>query len=213
MSMRRHPLAALLSPRSIAFVGASARPNTPGHDMMRMIRTGGFAGTVLRRQSQPRRDRGLPVRARICADLPAPPDLAVLAVRNERLEGRLARSDRHRREGRGDLRFGLARRRTSSPPLTSGSPRWRAQRAACRCAARIAWASTTISTMSGSAASRARARRGPRLDRVHRPFRQRVRRARAQRSAACASRSPFRPARSSPRRWPTTSTTRSSGRR
>ena len=39
-------LTPLLSPRSIAFVGASVRPNTPGNDMMRMIRRGGFTGVV-----------------------------------------------------------------------------------------------------------------------------------------------------------------------
>ena len=41
-------LAPLLAPRSIAFVGASARPNTPGNDMMRMIRRGGLTGSSMR---------------------------------------------------------------------------------------------------------------------------------------------------------------------
>jgi acyl-CoA synthetase (NDP forming) len=39
-------LAPLLSPRSIAYLGASRRPDTPGNDMMRMIRKGGFPGAV-----------------------------------------------------------------------------------------------------------------------------------------------------------------------
>ena len=79
----------LLAPRSIAFVGASARPNTPGHDMMRMIRRGGFGGTVHAVNRNNPEIEGYPCVATL-ADLPAPPDLAVLSVRNERLEGALA---------------------------------------------------------------------------------------------------------------------------
>ena len=45
LAPRRPDLQPLLAPRSIAFVGASARPNTPGHDMLRMIRRGGFDST------------------------------------------------------------------------------------------------------------------------------------------------------------------------
>src|SRR5882757_1117615 len=82
-------LAPLLAPRSIAFVGASARPNTPGNDMMRMIRHGGFAGSVHGVNPNAGEIEGYPCVARL-ADLPAPPDLAVLSVRNERLEETLA---------------------------------------------------------------------------------------------------------------------------
>ncbi len=81
-------LAPLLAPRSIAFVGASARPNTPGHDMMRMIRRGGFAGIVHAVNPNSGEIEGYPCVASL-ADLPAPPDLAVLSVRNERLEATL----------------------------------------------------------------------------------------------------------------------------
>jgi len=78
----------LLAPRSIAFVGASDRPDTPGNDMLRMIRRGGFTGIVHAVS------RGGPdIEGFRCvpslADLPAPPDLAVLSVRNERLEAAL----------------------------------------------------------------------------------------------------------------------------
>ncbi|WP_158815591.1 acetate--CoA ligase family protein [Methylocapsa sp. S129] len=82
-------LTPLLAPRSIAFVGASARPNTPGHDMMRMIRRGGFTGIVHAVNPKGGEIEGYPC-VRSLADLPAPPDLAVLSVRNERLEGALA---------------------------------------------------------------------------------------------------------------------------
>ena len=82
-------LAPLLAPRSIAFVGASRAANTPGHDMMRMIRRGGFAGVVHAVNPNYREIEGYPCVARL-ADLPAAPDLAVLSVRNERLEETLA---------------------------------------------------------------------------------------------------------------------------
>jgi len=80
-----HPLAPLLAPRSIALVGASLRPNTPGHDMVRMLQRGGFRGPV--HAINPNHDtiEGYPCVAKL-ADLPAPPDLAVFSVRNERLE-------------------------------------------------------------------------------------------------------------------------------
>jgi acyl-CoA synthetase (NDP forming) len=78
-------LAPLLAPRSIAFVGASARPNAPGNDMMRMIRRGGFTGLVHGVNPSSREIEGYPCLPSL-ADLPAPPDLVVLSVRNERLE-------------------------------------------------------------------------------------------------------------------------------
>jgi acyl-CoA synthetase (NDP forming) len=82
-------LAPLLSPRSIAFVGASVRPNAPGNDMMRMIRRGGFAGLVHAVNPGHREIEGYPCVPGL-ADLPAAPDLVVLSVRNERLEESLA---------------------------------------------------------------------------------------------------------------------------
>ncbi|MCC7273974.1 MAG: acetate--CoA ligase family protein [Alphaproteobacteria bacterium] len=84
-----HPLTPLLAPRSIAFVGASARPDTPGNDMMRMVRRGGFAGRVMAVNPTAREVEGYPCVPRL-ADLDAPPDLAVLAVRNDRLEAAMA---------------------------------------------------------------------------------------------------------------------------
>ena len=82
------PLRPLLAPRSIAFVGASARPNTPGHDMMRMIRRGGFPGSVHAINPSYREIEGYPCLPSL-GDLAEPPDLAVLAVKNERLEAGL----------------------------------------------------------------------------------------------------------------------------
>ena len=83
--MSQHPLDPLLSPRSIAFVGASTRPDTPGHDMMRMIRAGGYKGIVYGVNPNYREIEGFPCVPDL-GRLPSPPDLAVLAVKNERLE-------------------------------------------------------------------------------------------------------------------------------
>jgi len=82
-------LAPLLNPRSIAFVGASPRPNAPGNDMMRMIRRGGFAGLVHAVNPGHREIEGYPCVPGL-ADLADAPDLVVLSVRNERLEETLA---------------------------------------------------------------------------------------------------------------------------
>ena len=81
-------LGPLLAPRSIAFVGASAREDAPGRDMMRMIRRGGFAGTVHAVNPGHREIEGYPCVPRL-ADLPGRPDLVVLAVRNDRIEAAL----------------------------------------------------------------------------------------------------------------------------
>ncbi len=80
-----HPLTPLLSPRSIAVIGASRRPNTPGHDVLRMLERGGFAGCIY--PVNPRYESVLqwPCHPRIGA-IPEPVDLAVLSVANERLE-------------------------------------------------------------------------------------------------------------------------------
>ncbi|MBE7522185.1 MAG: acetate--CoA ligase family protein [Burkholderiales bacterium] len=86
--MPQHALAPLLAPRSIALVGASQRANTPGHDMVRMLARGGFRGTA--HAVNPGYDaiegmRCVPA----LSDLPSAPDLAVLSVRNDRLEDTL----------------------------------------------------------------------------------------------------------------------------
>jgi len=87
--MDGHALGPLLAPRSIALVGASQRPNTPGHDMVRMLERGGFRGVAHAINPHYRTIESYPCVPSL-ADLPSPPDLAVLSVRNERLEATLA---------------------------------------------------------------------------------------------------------------------------
>ena len=83
-----HRLAPLLAPASIAFVGASAKPNTPGNDMLRMIRRGGFQGSVHAVNPNYQEVEGFPCLPSLAA-IPSAVDLAVLSVANHRLEAAL----------------------------------------------------------------------------------------------------------------------------
>jgi acyl-CoA synthetase (NDP forming) len=83
-----HALQHLLAPERIAFVGASARANTVGLDMLHTIRRGGFAGTVYAVNPGYNEIDCVPCYPSL-ATLPQTPDLAVLAVRNDRLEAAL----------------------------------------------------------------------------------------------------------------------------
>ena len=84
-----HRLSPLLTPRSIALVGASPRPGTPGNDMIGLLAAGGFDGEVF--PVNPAYDE---IGGRRCwpsiGALPGPVDLAVLAVANARVEAALA---------------------------------------------------------------------------------------------------------------------------
>jgi acetate---CoA ligase (ADP-forming) len=83
-----HRLDPLLAPRSIAFVGASARPDTPGNDMLRMIRRAGFAGEVLPVNPNYGEIEGWRCYPSLAA-LPRAVDLAVLSVANAKLDAML----------------------------------------------------------------------------------------------------------------------------
>lgn len=87
--MPGHPLSPLLAPRSIALVGASARANTPGNDMLHTLRRSGFAGGAYAVNPKYPDVAGYACYPSI-ADCPEPVDLAVLAVSNEGLDGALA---------------------------------------------------------------------------------------------------------------------------
>ena len=78
----------LLEARSVAIVGASARPGSFGNAVVRQMLAGGFAGTV-----QPVNPRYREVQGLRCvpslADLPHPAELALLAVGPGRVEAQL----------------------------------------------------------------------------------------------------------------------------
>ena len=78
----------LLEARSVAIVGASTRPGSFGNALVRQVLSGGFAGSV-----QPVNPRYREVQGLRCvpslADLPHPPELALLAVGPDRVEDQL----------------------------------------------------------------------------------------------------------------------------
>ena len=83
-----HALDPLLRPRSIAFVGASPKPHTVGNGIIRQARAGGFAGAMVAVNPNYETVEGLACLPSLDA-LPAPVDLAILAVGNPRLEAQL----------------------------------------------------------------------------------------------------------------------------
>jgi acetate---CoA ligase (ADP-forming) len=87
--MDRSPLAAMLEARSVAVVGASARPGSFGQQLLAQLLQGGFQGAVHPVNPRYPEVLGLPCH-RSLAEVPGPVDLAVLGVPNAALEGQLA---------------------------------------------------------------------------------------------------------------------------
>ena len=89
-----HPLDPLLAPRSIGFLGASQRRDTPGNDMVRIAVAGGFDGALY-----PINPRYSEVEGLTCLpsidDLPETVDHVVLCVASEKIEEALAKAIRH----------------------------------------------------------------------------------------------------------------------
>jgi len=81
-------LAPLLEPRSVAVVGASARPGSFGDQLVAQLLGGGYRGAVHLVNPRYREVAGRPCHPSL-ADLPGPVDLAVLAVPNAVLEAQL----------------------------------------------------------------------------------------------------------------------------
>lgn len=89
-----HRLDPLLKPRSIAFVGASTRPNTPGNSMIRAVRRDGFAGAVYAINQKYKEVEGVACFPDL-AGLPERVDHVVLGLANEHLETGLKDAIRH----------------------------------------------------------------------------------------------------------------------
>ena len=79
----------LLNPRSIAFVGASARKGTPGHTMLDLNRGGSRDGRLYPVNPRYSRIDGVDCYPSL-AELPEAPDLVVLGLADRRLEGALS---------------------------------------------------------------------------------------------------------------------------
>ena len=77
--MSTYRLDQLFRPRSVAVVGASPRETSPGHAVLRNLRRGGFRGRIS--LVNPHYDSIEEFAAvKSYEELPAPPDLAVIAV-------------------------------------------------------------------------------------------------------------------------------------
>ncbi|MFO0996308.1 MAG: acetate--CoA ligase family protein [Alphaproteobacteria bacterium] len=80
-----HRLAPLLTPRSIAIIGASTTPNSVGNTSVRMAKRGDYKGRIFPINPKYAEVEGLPCFPSLAA-LPEPVDMAVLCVANQRLE-------------------------------------------------------------------------------------------------------------------------------
>jgi acyl-CoA synthetase (NDP forming) len=81
----------MLEPRSVAVIGASTRPGSPGLQMVHQLRVGGFDGEIY--PVNPRYQEVLDLRCYpSVGDLPGAPDLVLLGVPNAALEEQLGAS-------------------------------------------------------------------------------------------------------------------------
>ena len=87
--MTAHRLAPLLTPRSIAIVGASTTPDSVGNTSVKMAKRGDYAGRIYPINPKYPEVEGLPCFPSLAA-LPESVDLAVLCVANQRMEAALA---------------------------------------------------------------------------------------------------------------------------
>ncbi|KAB2851560.1 MAG: CoA-binding protein, partial [Hyphomicrobiaceae bacterium] len=90
----RHRLDPLLRPRSVALVGASARPESSGLALVQMSRVDGYKGRVLPVNPRYREIEGLTCCPSL-EQLPAPTEHVVLSLGADQIETGLAQSIRH----------------------------------------------------------------------------------------------------------------------
>ncbi len=89
----RHRLAPLLTPESVALIGASPKAETVGNGMIKAVRRGGFEGRVYLINPNYETIEGQPCYPSL-AELPETVDLAVIGVANARIEQQLAEAIR-----------------------------------------------------------------------------------------------------------------------
>ncbi len=83
-----------MAPHAVAFVGATPRPNSPGNDMLRMVRQAGFKGAVYAINPKYDSVEGFRCYSNLAA-LPERVDQVVLSVANARLEEALDEAIAH----------------------------------------------------------------------------------------------------------------------
>ena len=86
-------LDAILRPRAVAVVGASARAGSPGRQMVHQLQIGGFDGPILPVNPRYQEILGLPCYSSL-DDVPGTPDLVLLGVPNAALEEQLGAAAR-----------------------------------------------------------------------------------------------------------------------
>ena len=80
-----HRMTPLLAPQNIALVGGSPRQGTVGNMMIKALMMGGFPGELVVVNPRYENVEGIPAYASL-AELPQPPDLAILSVAAHRME-------------------------------------------------------------------------------------------------------------------------------
>ena len=86
--MTKHRLDPLMNPRSVAYVGASETPGSPGYQLIQVAKSYHYAGTIYPINPRYETVQGMPCYASL-AELPDAPDLVVLSVSSKRLEQQL----------------------------------------------------------------------------------------------------------------------------
>ncbi|MBW2494927.1 MAG: CoA-binding protein, partial [Deltaproteobacteria bacterium] len=86
--MPKHRLDPLMNPRSVAYVGASETPGSPGYRLIQVAKAADYKGAIYPVNPKYETVQGLPCYGSL-GELPEAPDLAVLSVSSARLEAQL----------------------------------------------------------------------------------------------------------------------------
>jgi acyl-CoA synthetase (NDP forming) len=86
--MPKHRLDPLMNPRSVAYVGASETPGSPGCRLIQVAQSYDYAGTIYPINPKYETVQGIPCYGSL-GELPEAPDLAILGVSSVRLEAQL----------------------------------------------------------------------------------------------------------------------------
>jgi acyl-CoA synthetase (NDP forming) len=86
--MPNHRLDPLMNPRSVAYVGASETPGSPGYRLIQVAKAANYKGSIYPINPKYETVQGLPCYGSL-GELPEAPDLAILSVSSKRLESQL----------------------------------------------------------------------------------------------------------------------------
>jgi acyl-CoA synthetase (NDP forming) len=86
--MSEHRLDPLMNPRSVAYVGASETPGSPGYQLIQVAQSYDYAGTIYPINPKYETVQGIRCYGSL-SELPEAPDLAILSVSSKRLEAQL----------------------------------------------------------------------------------------------------------------------------